>query len=263
MPKSSLDVPSSRELLEGLLTIPGSTGETYRRFWSYSPRNIGFLALQGCPPEPVATYAKWSELGRQVQRGEKAYSILRPIQVKVESDKADEPDKMIRRFKVVKALFAASQTAGEELPPYERPDWSVDQALDTLDIERVPFQSYEGNMGGYAVARTVAINPVAPYPIRTTLHEVSHVEHGHTTEDSIKEYQAHRGRYEFEAEASAHVVLKELGELDDETASVSRGYISSWMKGEKPSEASIRSVLNVATRVLAAGYKEDQDGEKV
>jgi len=259
--RTQLETPTNAALLEGLLTLEGSTGETYRRFWNYSPRNIGFLALQGCPPEPVATYRKWTELNRQVQKGSKAFSILRPIAIKVESKNDDDEQKMIRRFKVVRALFPLSQTEGEELPPYEPEHWSVDRALGALAIERVPFESYNGNIGGYAVGRTIAINPLAPNPLRTTLHEMSHIEHGHTSLDQLAQYQGHRGQYEFEAEASAYVSLNELGELDPETANISRGYVQSWMRDQQPSEASLRSVLNVSTKVLNAGRSNAQENE--
>jgi antirestriction protein ArdC len=256
----TLDIPKSRELLEGLLTLPGSVGETYNRFHRYSPRNVGYLALQGCPAEPVATYKKWQELGRHVLKGSKAFSILRPIQIKVETeDSSDEEFKLVRRFKIVRALFAASQTAGDDLPPYEHPEWSVDRALKELGIQRVPFESYDGNTGGYAVGNTIAINPVAPYPLRTTIHEASHVTHGDTTPENIANYQAHRGAFEFRAEASAYVVLNELGALDEQTASVSRGYVQSWMRDQTPPEDDFRRVLNVSTKILDAGYEPSKE----
>lgn len=263
LPRPQLEVPKSRELIESLLTLPGSTGETYSRFHRYSVRNLGFLAMQGCPMEPVATFNKWKELGRQVQKGEKAYSILRPIQVRVAGEEVAgikvEDDQVFRRFKVVRALFAYSQTAGEELPPYIPADWSVERALETLDIERAPFESYDGNIGGYAFDRKITVNPIAPYPLRTTIHEMSHVQHGHTSEQNMAIYQHHRGTFEFEAEASAHVVLNEIGALDDETASVSRGYIQGWLKDEQPSETSLKAVLNVSTRILDAGRELSDD----
>lgn len=257
--KPALEVPTSRELLDTLLTAEGSVGSTYNRFHDYSPRNLAFLMMQGCPPEPVATYGKWQELGRQVQKGEKAYSILRPIQVRLEAkDEADE-DKMIRRFKVVRALFAYSQTAGEELPEPQPREWSKERALGALGINLVKFNLYDGNTGGYAVGRDVAINPVAPYPLRTLLHEISHVEHGHTTGVGLQTYRTHRGQMEFEAEASAYVCLSGMGELDEETANVSRGYVQGWLRDQQPAEASLRRVLNVSTRILTAGYKPNEE----
>lgn len=254
---AALEVPTAREMFGTLLTAEGSVGNAYSRFHDYSPRNLAFLMMQGAPMEPVATYAKWKELGRQVQKGEKAYSILRPIQVRVPGEEVAgikvEDDKMFRRFKIVRALFAYSQTAGEELPPVEPRGWSVDRALGALGINLVKFDSFDGNKGGYATGRDIAINPLAPYPLRTTLHEMSHVEHGHTTPEGMQEYQAHRGAMEFSAEASAFLTLNELDELDEETARVSRGYAQGWMRDEQPTETTFRGILNVTTKILKAG----------
>lgn len=259
-PTPQLEKPTDEALFETLLTLPGSTGETYNRFHRYSQRNIGFLALQGCAPEPVATYNRWKELGRQVRRGEKAYSILRPIQLRIPGEEVAgikvEEDRQIRRFKVVRALFSYGQTEGDELPPYEPQEWSRDRALGALGINLVNFEQYDGNIGGYAYGRNVAINPMAPYPLRTLLHEMSHVEHGHTTPDEHEAYKSHRGPREFEAEASAFLTLNELGALDDETARVSRGYCQGWMQDQQPTEQTFKKILNVSTRVLTAGYEE-------
>lgn len=258
--RQQLDVPKSQELLEGLLTLEGSTGETYRRFWNYSPRNIGFLALQGCPPAPVATYRKWEQLGFHVQKGEKAYSILRPIQVKVENEEKPDEPKMIRRFKVVKALFHYGQVAGEgELPLYEVPDWSVDRAIEELDITRVPYQSYDGNTQGVSFGRNIAISPVAAYPLKTTVHEIGHVVGGHTTPENLAIYQDHRGVFEFEAEATAHLTLSEIGALDQFNPAESRAYIQSWMQNERPPEKSFTTVLNSTTKILDAGYEKSAE----
>lgn len=250
--KRPQDTPTNREMLESLLTIEGSTGSTYSRFHRYSPRNIGFLAMQGCPPEPVATYGRWGELGRHVTKGSKAFSILRPINVKVEDEKADEGYRLIRRFKVVRALFHYSQTAGDDLPPYEPPAWDTEAALAHLDITRIPFESYEANMGGYARGRELAINPMAPYPFRTLAHEMSHIQSRHTSPEEMTEYLTHRGRKEVEAELGAYVVLKELDELDDETAAVSRGYAQSWAGNDELADESVRTILTSSGSILDA-----------
>lgn len=251
----SLDIPKNRELLESLLTIEGSVGSTYNRFYRYSPRNIGFLAMQGCPIEPVATYRRWGELGRQVQRGEKAYSILRPIQVKVEDQETGE-DKLVKRFKVVRALFAVSQTAGEALPAFEPPKWSKTRALGALAITEIPFESFDGNIQGFSYERKLAVSPVAAYPFKTWMHEAAHIQAGHTTPEHMQLYEGHRGLYEFEAEATAHLVLNELGVMDQFNPAESRAYIQHWLQDETPPEASFRTVLNTTDVILRAGYEE-------
>lgn len=262
---TTLDIPKGRELIESLLTVEGNLGETYNRFWRYSPRNIGFLALQGCAPEPVATYKKWAELGRQVQRGEKAYSILRPIQVKVEGERVAgikvEDDKVFRRFKVVRALFAYSQTAGEDLPPHEPPAWSRERALQTLDITEVPFESYEGNTQGYSYDRNLAVSPVAVYPFKTWAHEAGHILGGHTTRERLEEYQEHRGVYEFEAEGTAHLFLKTIGATEAFDEAESRGYIQHYMTNQEASEKNFSTILNSTGRLVEAGYEKEVSSE--
>lgn len=249
--------PSDRELIEALISVPGSTGESYRRFWNYSTRNLGMLALQACPPLPVATYKRWSDLGFHVKKGEKAYSILRPINVKIEAPEDSERDFiLVQRFKVVKALFHYAQVAGEaELPPYVPPEWNTERALKTLNITEVPFESYNGNLGGYSIGRTIAVSPVSPNPFRTTLHETAHVDLGHTTDDTMAEYQAHRGTFEAEAETTAHLVYQEVGDLDEATANVSRGYIQAWLGDDTLKDGSIRKIMTSSTRIIAAGYE--------
>lgn len=254
-----LEKPSDRELLETILSIPGSTGDTYRRFHNYSQRNLGFLAIQGCAPEPVATYGRWQELGRQVRKGEKAYSILRPINIRLEDE--NDPlaeQKMIRRFKVVRALFAYSQTEGDALPTYVHPAWDVDRALTSLNIQRIPFEQYNGNIGGYAIGRSIAINPMAPHPMKTTFHEISHVDLGHTQKD-YSEYEAHRGVMEVEAEMTGHLALKELDMLDHAADTLSRGYMQSWLRNNELPDASIRSILTSSTRVIQAGLEDGKE----
>lgn len=257
---TALEVPKGRELIEAMLTVEGSLGDTYNRFHRYSPRNIGFLALQGCPMEPVATFKRWQDLGRQVQRGEKAYSILRPIQVKVEDEKTEEV-KMIRRFKVVKALFAVSQTAGEDLPPYEPPAWSRERALQTLDITEVPFERYDGNVAGYSYDRNLAVSPVAVYPFKTWAHEAGHILGGHTTEEKLLEYQEHRGVFEFEAEGTAHLFMKTIGATDQFNESESRAYIQHYMRGQEPTEKNFSTILNSTGRLAEAGYEKEVSDE--
>lgn len=255
-----LDKPSDRDLLDAILSIPGSTGDTYSRFYNYSQRNIGFLAMQGCPPEPVATYTRWQELNRQVVRGQKAYSILRPIQIKIQDEEEDEP-RYIQRFKSVRSLFSYSQTTGEELERREPREWSLQRALGELAIRQVRFESYDGNTGGYAFDRNIAINPMAPNPVRTAAHEIAHIDLGHTTNENINLYHAHRGTFEAEAESTAHLVLKEIDELDEKTASVSRGYIQGWLRDGELSDKSVQRILSSSSRIVAAGYEKEQGRE--
>jgi antirestriction protein ArdC len=243
------------KMIEVALTLPGSTGDTYCRFYEYSFLNQILLAMQGVR-EPVATYKAWQSLGRQVRFNEKAYRIIRPIVVKRtrEDAQGEEHEVAYRRFKEVACLFAVSQTDGDELPPVEPKGWDLPAALAALNVEQVPYESADGNMQGYSSERTFAINPVAVNPTHTTFHELAHIVLGHTTADKLALYIAHRGVFEFEAEATAYLVMHELGLLDEAAASHSRAYIQGWLSGhEAPSDAVIRQVFQAVDKILKAG----------
>ncbi len=255
--------PDWQGLLEASLTIEGSTGNTYSRMYSYSMGNRALLMYQGVLPQPVATYNRWLEVDRHVKRGAKAKAILRPITVKLrdELDEQGNP-KTITKFKLVNSVFPICDTEGEPLPDIELPTWSKARALAALAITEVPFESFEGNSQGYSYDRNIAINPAAKYPIKTTFHEISHVTHGHTTSDeALADYALHRGVREFEAEASAYLALNELELLDDEMATVSRGYVQGWLGTTKPNEHSVRAIFKVTDRIVNAGRDEPEQHE--
>lgn len=241
-----------RALLQDALDTPGDTMGNFSRFHQYSFLNTLLLYQQGARG-PIASYQRWKGLGRQVMRGEKGMTIIRPINVKTrELDEHGEP-KRILKFKPVNGAFQYSQTQGDEIPMPEVPEWDVDRALEKLDIKRVPFDIIEGNVHGYSFKRNVALNPVAPNPLGTIAHEVGHILCGHTTDENIAQYQTHRGTYEFEAEGTAYLAMKELGQLSITEASQSRGYLQSWMQTEQPSERSIRQVFMATDKLLRAG----------
>ena len=67
-----------RATLTEALNAPGALGNTYTRFYNYSFLNQIRLLMQGIA-EPVATYNRWQELGRQVRKGSKAKVVLAPV----------------------------------------------------------------------------------------------------------------------------------------------------------------------------------------
>lgn len=259
MPPKTYESPQAREIdmremLEMALSMPGSVGNTYSRFYNYSRLNQTLFYMQGIEPQPVATYKRWQEVGRQVVRGAKARNVLRPITVKLRDELDDDGNpKTMTRFKLVRAIFPLSDTEGEPLPPIETPDWSLGRALDAMSITRVPFRMFNGNVQGYASGRELAISEVSTDPLPTAIHECAHIELGHTTEAAIEDYRKHRGLKEFQAESTSYLVLNELEELTEERASESRAYCQGWLRGEKPSDGSIREVFKATDVILRAG----------
>lgn len=244
-------------LLDTAINSPGQLGNSYSRFYNYSYLNLMYLLAQGTPIEPIATYNRWKELGRHVKKGAKAREIIRPIQVKLKDEYDDEGNqRVITKFKGVRCIFPLSDTAGEDLPEFEPPEWSDKRALGALAINRVAFESLDGNTAGYSYDRNVAVNPVAPYPFKTLMHEIAHVESGHTVPRQMTEYQKHRGLYEFEAEGSAYLIIHELGQTALMNASESRAYIQAWLRGETPPDSSIKRVFKTTDTILRAGKSE-------
>jgi hypothetical protein len=246
-----------QNLLETAVNSPGQLGNSYSRFYNYSFLNLMYLLQQGTPIEPIATYKRWGDLGRHVKKGAKAKEIIRPIQIKLKDELDDKGQpKTITKFKGVRCIFPLSDTEGDDLPPFEPPEWSEKRALGALSINRVLFESLDGNVAGYSINRNVAVNPVAPYPFKTLMHEMGHVVLGHTTPDALKDYQAHRGLKEFEAEGTAYLAMHEL-DLDAQmNASESRAYIQHWLRGETPPDSSIKSVFKTTDTILKAGRPE-------
>jgi hypothetical protein len=251
-----------RATLEEALNAPGALGNTYTRFYNYSFLNQIRLLMQGVA-EPVATYNRWQELGRQVRRGSKAKVVLAPVLISREAK--DTNDNMVlgddgrpRKYQILvgfrdsRTVFGYSDTDGDELPPVQLPGWDTDTALAALGVDRVAFDWINGNAQGFSFqdteGRHVAINPTAAYPAKTLLHELAHLMHGHCKDGD----HTHRGIAEFEAEATAYLVAKEL-ELIDWDAAESRAYIQSWLAGAEVTEDNIARVFAAVNKILTAG----------
>lgn len=240
-------------MIDESLCLPGSLGNIYNRFYTYSFGNQLLLYMQGVR-EPVATYQRWQDMGRQVLKGSKAKAILRPVTVKsrTEVDSEGNPKKFTK-FKLVNCLFTASETEGEELPAVEPMGWDLDTALEAMQIKRIPFEELNGNVQGHSIEREFAINPVAVHPLKTTFHELGHIALGHTTGEKLKEYATHRGVMEFQAEAVSYLVANELEVATEEVQSVSRAYIQHWLGGQRPPDQAIRQVFQATDTILKSG----------
>jgi antirestriction protein ArdC len=251
-----------RATLTEALDAPGSLGNTYTRFYNYSFLNQIRLMMQGTR-EPVATYNRWVELGRQVRKGSKAKVVLAPVMVSRDAKDGNgniviengKPGKrqILVGFRDSRTVFGYSDTDGDELPRVELPGWDTDTALATLKIERVTFNMVNGNTQGFSFedtdGRHLALNPTANYPAKTLLHELAHLLLGHCKAGDA----THRGIGEFEAEATAYLAAKEL-ELIDWNPAESRAYIQRWLGGTEVAEDNISRVFAAVNKILTAGH---------
>lgn len=238
------------ELLQTALTLKGSMGNTFNKFYNYSFANQVFFVSQGIT-EPVANYNVWKKLGRFAQAGT-AKLVITPSLYK---DKATG-EEVFYGFRLKKAVFSYSDTKGEDidLSNVTASGWELNKALETLAIELVPFAQTNGNIQGYSFENKIAINPVVAELLPTTFHELAHVVLGHTKKDKVEEYKTHRGIKEFQAEAVAYLLMKELEETFNE--SESRAYIQNWLKQYTPTDKDISPIFTAVNKILKAGRQE-------
>jgi hypothetical protein len=247
-----------QRLLDEALTAPGSLTGVYDRFHDYSLTNMLLFRMQGIH-EPVASFARLKSFGRPVRKGSRAKEVIVPVLINEPApedesiDEKREPFARLIGFKLVRAIFALSDTDGPEIPPQPTPGWEYQTALGQLGIREAPFDEVNGNLQGYSIGTEIAINPIAVNRTKTTFHEIGHIVLGHTIPARHEEYATHRGIMEFQAEAVAYLAMNELGQLDDETATHSRGYIQHWLRDERPPDRAIQQVFRATDAILRAG----------
>jgi antirestriction protein ArdC len=235
------ETPSWEQLLIEAVTTPGKILDAYRLFHNYSLGNALLALIQcsqrGMTPGPINTYQGWKEMGRQVQKGQKALSLVMPITCKkrTTTDDAQGDDQQaagatFTRFALKPYWFVLSQTEGAEVAKIEAPGWDAEQALATLGVTRVDYESLNGNAQGYAMAgKKIAISPFAAMPHKTMFHEMAHVLLGHTEEGQLSDDErTPRSLREAEAES---VALLCCASLQLEGQDYARGYIQNWLAG--------------------------------
>jgi len=267
----SPDIPKWSALLVEAVNKPGLILEAYNAFHRYSVGNqllaLVQCQLRGIQPGPINTFPKWQELGRHVKRGERALTLCMPITRKRRDENADTNDEPSREhtytsFAHRARWFVISQTEGEELAAMPIPQWDAEQAVANLNIERIDFDSTDGNCQGFARKRQIAINPVAQLPYKTLFHEAAHVTLGHTAEGDFADGETTpRSLREVEAEGVALLCCESLGL---EGAAYCRGYIQNWLSQGTGSNAdaipekSAQKIFRAADQIIRAGRTEPE-----
>lgn len=247
-----------QRLLQDAVSKPGSIMKAYSAFHGYSFGNqlLAYFQCAGRDIEigPINTYNGWKALGRQVQKGQKALTLCMPVtmkgKVEVQPD-GTEKQRTFMRFTYTPKWFALSQTEGDPFVMPTIPNFDLEQAITSLEIERVPFTMIDGNVQGFSKAKTIAINPVAQLPVKTTFHELAHVLLGHTAESEISDDEkTPRNIREVEAESVALLCCEALGLEGPE---FSRGYVQEYLKNEEISEKSAKAIIACAGKILKEG----------
>jgi antirestriction protein ArdC len=227
---------------------------------------------RGIAPGPLNTYKGWQKIGRQVRKGEKAIVLCMPLAYKKRvrqetqdpeesstnqpaQDEKDVSDEITRyRFVLRPYWFVLAQTDGETAFTPSIPGFDLATALRELRIQQVDFESTNGNAQGYAFERSVAINPLAQLPHKTTFHELAHIVLGHTEEGQLVDSDlTPRSIREVEAESVALICCETLQLTGTEYA---RGYTQSWLAGESINDRSAQKIFSAASAILRAGRRE-------
>jgi hypothetical protein len=183
--------------------------------------------------------------------GEKALALWMPVTTNREDEETGEVT-LHTRFALRRNWFSLDQTDGEPFIPEERSlDWDCAKALEVLDVREVSFSTLDGNIQGYAMRRSLAINPLAALKHKTRFHELAHIVLGHTEEKELTDTATPpRALAEVEAEATAFLLCAILNLPGLEEA---RGYIQHWLASESLPDAASRRIFVAANAILKAG----------
>lgn len=257
--------PDWTQLLIDAVREPGRIMDAYRAFHSYSYGNQLLAMLQcqsqGLPVGPIASFKAWERKGRRIKKGSKAIALCMPVTFKKEANAETGSEEEFRRFFVFRRnWFVLAQTEGEAVEAPALPGWEKSRALSSLEVSEVPFEMMNGNVQGYASGRSVAINPIARFPMKTLFHELAHIVLGHTEAVAHDDETLPRNIKEVEAESVALLLCASLGH--SESIEFSRGYIQSWLgSGGGIQDKSARRIFSAATKILEAGREKAEKSE--
>lgn len=219
---------------------------TAARFRQYSMTNVLLILAQKPEATRVAGFRKWQELGYQVRKGEKAIRINGFATKKVEDEKAENGERVVKYFPTV-SVFDISQC--DPIPGVEQADFSPlahrldgDDELGIFDavasfledrgwsVRRTDIPGEANGLTRIDGSKIIEIdNSLSPrMASKTAIHEAAHAllhAEGDDRQATENDYMAHRGVYETEAESVAYIVADSLG-MD--TSDYSVGYIAGW-----------------------------------
>jgi antirestriction protein ArdC len=239
------------------------------KFRQYSLNNTLLILCQRPDATHVASYKKWTEMGRQVRKGEKSLSIFAPMMRKRE-DKDGEERRYISGFRLV-PVFDIAQTDGDPVPEPvlpvlldgEAPEGLWDALLTIVDasgyhVERGECHGANGFTRPSERLIMVREDVTDAQATKTLVHEIAHMllhcgEEGGLTADAMM----HRSVAEVEAESVAHIVAQVHGLP---TESYSLPYIAGWSNGKPEAVAATADrVLKTAKQILAITEPADEE----
>ena len=207
------------------------------KFYNYSARNCMLICLQKPDATLIASYGKWKQLGRQVNKGESGIAILVPCPYKTEND----DEEIVQMYFKRAFVFDVSQTSGKELPEYvtelqgeiapEQMEAVFRSIRNMLQIP-VTVETFPGSAHGYFSQRENKIviqkGMSDRQTLKTLFHECAH-KLLHDKNNHLAAADKSRDAQEIHAESVAFITAAHFG-MD--TSEYSFPYIASWSDGK-------------------------------
>ena len=242
------------------------------QFHMYSFKNLLLLRAQNPKMTMVASFKKWNDLGRKINKGEQALFVFAPREVYKKDEQGnfikDHNGEFIKSiyYKLV-PVFDVAQTSGTKLP---QPIYRLEENFkDPLEFKRifesiskisnVPIRfeefSEESNLNGYyhhekkeiVIRKKMSEQMI----VKTLLHELVH--------SRIHSLEENRSQKEFEAESVAYIVANHFG-ID--TSNYSFGYLSSWTNEGRKIEMFTTALENITKEAQSLIRELDNSLEK-
>ena len=248
------------------------------KFHHYSLNNSLLIFLQNPDATLVAGYSAWQKnFKRQVKRGEKGISILRPQKVQrdvldengapVLDDDGNPMKKEYLRFYPAK-VFDVGQTFGEPLPEFPIATLTDDvkgyndfmKALTAISKYPIAFEDISGKGNGYfsrSEQRIVVRKDLPPLQtVKTTIHELAH---SFLHDGDVEKLPSKECR-EIEAETTAFIVTDHFG-MD--CSQYTFPYLASWSTMDfKDLHASFQKCIKQADKLINGIEKELRELQK-
>jgi len=241
--------------VEELMTSEGWQNhlDVMSRFHNYSFNNQWLIAHQMPGASKVSSFKNWQEMGRQVNKGEKALSVLAPMMITLRDkdgnpvlDDKGKERKIPRGYRAI-PVFDISQTSGENLP--EDPTRKLDG--DAPFGMRTDLEKFIGEAGYSVKFESGATNGVRGTEViidssqseaeqaRSMAYELGRISLGHFDKESESGKKSEADKA-VEAESFAYVVSRAKGL--NSAGGYSFGQVSTWAakSGDDENEAAKR-----------------------